>query len=86
MGSLHHPHKTSMPALGNEGWTYFSSFHLGSSTLVKREGQSGTCQRGGQNRIQTQKWPRRNQKAKLRPEAALTFISSMGIIKVSFPT
>lgn len=30
MGSLHHPHKTSMPALENEGCTYllFSSWQL----------------------------------------------------------
>lgn len=30
MGSLHHPRKTSMPALGNEGWTYslFSSWQV----------------------------------------------------------
>lgn len=61
-------------------------FYHGRSTLVRRrEGQSGTCQWGEQNMIQTQKWLRRNQRAKPRPEAALTFISSMGIIQVSFP-
>lgn len=61
-------------------------FHHGRSTLVRRrEGQSWTCQWGRQNMIQTQRWLRRNQRAKLRPEAALTFFQVWGSFRSPSP-